>query len=91
MKRSKKLSGLDNKINNNQSPILQIENSTHATDFFTLAFYHQHDRSSSRIRTIYSICVIVAAFHFAAVEAGRSLRVHFNKTNQPILTIEGKE
>lgn len=36
-------------------------------------------------------CVTVAAFHFAGVEAGRSLRVNFNKTNQPILTIEGKE
>lgn len=36
-------------------------------------------------------CVIVAAFHFVAVEAGISLRVNFNKTNQPILTIEGKE
>lgn len=36
-------------------------------------------------------CVIVAAFHFVAVKAGRSLRVHFNKTNQPILTIERKE
>lgn len=35
--------------------------------------------------------VIVTAFHFVAVEAGRNLRVNFNKTNQPILTIEGKE
>ena len=36
-------------------------------------------------------CVTVTAFHFVGVETGRSLRVNFNKTNQPILTIEGKE
>ena len=36
-------------------------------------------------------CVAVTAFHFVGVETGRSLRVNFNKTNQPILTIEGKE
>lgn len=36
-------------------------------------------------------CVIVAAFHFVAVEARSSQRVNINKTNQPILTIEGKE
>lgn len=36
-------------------------------------------------------CVIVAASHFAAVEAGRILSAHFNKINQLILTIEGKE
>lgn len=36
-------------------------------------------------------CGIVAAFHCVGVEKERSLRVNFNKTNQPILTIEGKE
>lgn len=34
---------------------------------------------------------LLAAFHLVAVEAGRGWRVNFNKTNQLILTMEGKE
>lgn len=38
----------------------------------------------------FTSCVTVTAFHVVGVETGRSLS-NFNKTNQPILTIEGKE
>lgn len=72
LQEGKSFLGLETKINNNQSPVSQTENFIHATDSLLKLVPSNMTDLPGESEQFTTSSVIVAAFHFAVVEAGET-------------------